>query len=321
MANQKSKDEGPAARVGNTIKGKWHVDALLGVGGMAAVYAASHRNGQRAALKILHIDFAKDKAVFDRFLREAYVSNKINHPACVSVLDDDTTEQEEPYLVMELLEGETLRELWMRTGKRMPIVQVLQIMDPILDCLAACHGLAVIHRDLKPANIFITRGGQVKVLDFGVAQMRSATAERTATGTALGTPAYMSPEQAMGLVDQLDGRADLFSIGAMIHALTTGHRINNGRTENEALVMAATTPAPSVARLAPDLPIQLIALIDKSLAWDRRNRFADAREMQGKVREVLASVSGLAPGQAGAFSAGRDEFEIPPIEDDSGRSR
>src|SRR5208283_5128903 len=121
--------------------------------------------------------------------------------------------------------------------------------------------------------------GVIKVLDFGVAQMRSATSERTATGTALGTPAYMSPEQAMGLVDQLDGRADLFSVGAMIHALVTGHRINKARTENEALILAATKPVPSAARIAPDLPVDVIALIDKSLAWDRRNRFADAPEM------------------------------------------
>src|SRR5687768_1377077 len=117
--------------------------------------------------------------------------------------------------------------------------------------------------------------------------MRDATSERTATGTALGTPAYMSPEQAMGLVDQLDGRADLFSVGAMMHALITGHRINNGRTEQEALVMAATKPVPSVARLAPQLPIELIKVIDKSLAWDRRNRFQDAREMQKTLLDLM----------------------------------
>ena len=279
-----------AHRVGEVVKGKWTIDSLLGVGGMAAVYAATHRNGQRAALKILHIDFAKDKTVCDRFLREAYVSNKIGHSACVAVLDDDRTDLDEPYLVMELLEGETLRELWMHTGRRMPVPKVLEIVDPILDCLASCHAMGVIHRDLKPANIFITKEAEVKVLDFGVAQFRSATAERTATGTALGTPSYMSPEQAMGLVDQLDGRADLFSVGAILHALITGHRINKGRTENEALVMAATTPVPSVARIAPDLPVEVIALIDKSLAWDRRNRFDDAKAMREGVRYALRTL-------------------------------
>jgi serine/threonine protein kinase len=285
-------DDRARSRVGATIRGKWHLDALLGVGGMAAVFAASHRNGQRAALKILHTDFARDRIVCERFLREAYVSNKIGHPACVRVLDDDLTEEEEPFLVMELLEGETVREAWKRSGRVMPVAEVLRIADTVLDCLVACHTIGVIHRDLKPANIFITAVGEVKVLDFGVAQMRSATSERTAAGTALGTPAYMSPEQAMGLVDQLDGRADIFSVGAMIHALVTGQRINNGRTEQEALVMAATMPVASVARLAPHLPLPVVALVDKALAWDRRNRFDDARQMQAAVREALAAIPG-----------------------------
>ncbi|MDB4935920.1 MAG: serine/threonine protein kinase [Labilithrix sp.] len=280
-------EQGPTARVGAIIKGKWTVDGLLGVGGMAAVYAASHRNGQRAALKILHADFAREKTICERFLREAYVSNKVNHSATVQVLDDDMTEQGEPFLIMELLEGETVRDAWKKCGRTMPIGRVLQICERVVDCLASCHAINVIHRDLKPANIFITNEGEIKVLDFGVAQMRDATSERTATGTALGTPAYMSPEQAMGLVDQLDGRADLFSVGAMMHALITGHRINNGRTEQEALVMAATKPVPSVARLAPHLPIELIKVIDKALAWDRRNRFQDAREMQRGLMELM----------------------------------
>jgi serine/threonine protein kinase len=301
VANPKSKgsdDGGPNARVGTVIKGKWKIDALLGVGGMAAVYAASHRNGQRAALKILHADFAREKTICERFLREAYVSNKVNHGATVQVLDDDVTEQGEPFLIMELLEGETVRDAWKKSGRTMPVGRVLQICERVLDCLASCHAIKVIHRDLKPANIFILKDDEIRVLDFGVAQMRDATSERTATGTALGTPAYMSPEQAMGLVDQLDGRADLFSVGAMMHALITGHRINNGRTEQEALVMAATKPVPSVARLAPHLPIELIKVIDKSLAWDRRNRYQDAREMQKAVLELmLAQGVPLLPGR------------------------
>jgi hypothetical protein len=294
VANQKSKggdDGGPNARVGTVIKGKWKIDALLGVGGMAAVYAASHRNGQRAALKILHTDFAREKAICERFLREAYVSNKVNHGATVQVLDDDMTEGGEPFLIMELLEGETVRDAWKKSGRTMPAGRVLQICERVLDCLASCHAIKVIHRDLKPANIFILIEDEIRVLDFGVAQMRDATSERTATGTALGTPAYMSPEQAMGLVDQLDGRADLFSVGAMMHALITGHRINNGRTEQEALVMAATKPVPSVARLAPQLPVELIKVVDKSLAWDRRNRFQDAREMQKALLDLMPSQS------------------------------
>jgi eukaryotic-like serine/threonine-protein kinase len=320
-ASSPGEGEGPKARVGQLIKGKWTIDSLLGVGGMAAVYAASHRNGQRAALKILHLAFARDKAVCERFLRESYVSNKIGHAACVRVLDDDVTEAGEPYLVMELLEGETVRDWWKRIGRRVPVVDALKLAERILDCLVACHDTGVIHRDLKPANIFITHAGVVKILDFGVAQVREAAGEMTATGTALGTPAYMSPEQAMGLVDQLDGRTDLFSVGAMIHALSTGRRINHGRTENEALIMAATTPVPSVARIAPDLPVELIKIIDKALAWDRRNRFADAREMQSAVVDAIGWLGGeLTPGmtpaadRAGAPSMA-PTVPPPPIEE------
>ena len=115
---QRSREENAAAqRVGSTIHGKWHLDALLGVGGVAAVYAATHRNGQRAALKIMHLELARDRPSSSEFLREAYVANKVGHPACVRVIDDDSTEADEPFLVMELLDGETVRDYWRRTGR------------------------------------------------------------------------------------------------------------------------------------------------------------------------------------------------------------
>ncbi len=304
-------DDGTARRVGTVVNGKWHVDAVLGVGAMAAVFAATHRNGKRCALKILHAPLAKEPTVCERFRREAYVSNAINHPGCVAVLDDDVTEEQEPFLVMELLEGDTLRAVWKRAGRKMPLVAVLQIADRVLDCLVACHAAGVIHRDLKPPNIFITKEGVVKVLDFGVAQVRSAAGEFTATGTALGTPYYMSPEQAMGLVDQLDGRTDIFSVGAIMHALVTGKRIHKGRTENEALILAATAPVPSVARIDPSLPVEVIALIDKALAWDRRVRFADAKEMQTAVQNALATVGGVVSSQV-LVGRTMDVTERPP---------
>jgi serine/threonine protein kinase len=298
-ASKPNPDAAYAARLGSLVRGKWRLESLLGVGGMAAVYEASHRNGQRAALKILHLEYARDKTICERFLREAYVSNKVGHPATVRVLDDDVTDQQEPFLIMDLLKGSTVRDLWKRAGRTMPIPTTLQICERVVDCLIFCHRIGVIHRDLKPANIFVTDDGVVKVLDFGVAQLRDASNELTAAGTALGTPSYMSPEQAMGLVDKLDGRADLFSVGAMLHALITGHRINNGRTEQEALVMAATKPAGSVARVAPNLPIYVIKLIDRALAWDRRNRFADAEEMQRALLNVLVQENTAALGPSG----------------------
>jgi len=273
--------------VGTVVRDKWQIDALIGVGGMAAVYSATHRNGRRAALKILHAEYSRDANLRDRFLREGYVGNKIPHPGRVECLDNDITEDGSQFLVMELLEGETLDQIWKRLGRKVPVAAALNIAEQLLDFLAACHSTGIIHRDLKPANVFVTNERMVKVLDFGIAQLREGQTEHTRAGTTLGTPAYMSPEQARGLGDQLDGRSDLFSVGAMLYALLSGTRLHKGRTNDEALIMAATQPAPSLARVAPDLPVDVIALIDKSLAWDRRNRFTDAQDMRKEVLRIL----------------------------------
>src|SRR5262245_41506915 len=145
------------ARVGLTIKNKWRLDSLLGVGGMASVYAATHRNGSRAALKILHTEFARDPGIRERFLREGYVANRIDHAGRVAIQDDDVTEQDEPFLVMELLEGETVQQLWKRQKRRLGAGQALRIAERVLDTLVSFHAQGIVHRDLKPANIFITK--------------------------------------------------------------------------------------------------------------------------------------------------------------------
>ncbi|MEQ9318128.1 MAG: serine/threonine-protein kinase, partial [Polyangiaceae bacterium] len=157
-------------RVGQWINRKYCLESLLGVGGMATVYAARHRNGSRAALKILHAEFAREEGVKTRFLREGYVANKVDHPGVVRILDDDETQQGEPFLVMELLEGETLQQLWKRRQRKLPPVEALSIAGDLLDTLVPFHEQNIIHRDIKPANIFITGEGVVKLLDFGVAQ-------------------------------------------------------------------------------------------------------------------------------------------------------
>ncbi len=285
----RTKEEDAAlTRVGSTLRGKWRLDSLLGVGGVAAVYEATHRNGQRAALKVMHAELARDRSIVERFLREAYVANKVGHPACVRILDDDTTETEEPFLVMELLEGETVRDLWRRTGRTLPAAQALHIAERILDCLAACHSAGVVHRDLKPANIFLTRGGAVKLLDFGVAREEGSRHEGDKTvGLALGTPAYMSPEQANGQIDRIDGRSDLFSVGALLHALITGRRIHRGKTERESLLLAASEPVPSVVTIDTSLPAEIVRVIDRALAWEPKQRWPSAREMQTAVLNAM----------------------------------
>lgn len=298
-------DDVAARRVGALVRGKWRIDALLGLGGMATVYAATHRNGQRAALKIMHQVFARDAEVVDRFLGEGYVANKIGHASCVRVLDDDVTEDGEPFLVMELLEGETVRDRWRHTGKRLPLADVLHIAERLLDCLSACHAAGVVHRDLKPANVYVTSAGDIKLLDFGVALLRDSGG--AAAGQALGTPAYMAPEQAMGLADKIDHRVDIFSVGALIYALSSGRRVHRAKTEQEGLKLAATARAQSLAEVAPDMPSDVVALVDRALSFEPSERFPDAASMQRAVAEAAARLTNVASSPAPSSSQPDDD--------------
>ena len=287
-AGQDEKARG-RARLGKTINGKYRLDSMLGVGGMATVFGCTHRNGSRVALKLLHSEFARDQGIRERFLREGYVANRVDHPGRVAILDDDVTEADEPFLVMELLEGETLQQMWKRMGRKLSIPDAMEVAEASLDVLHAFHEVGIVHRDIKPANIFVTKERVTKLLDFGVARMREAGGDKTRAGTALGTPSFMAPEQAMGLTDGVDGRADVFSIGATLYAVLSGQRLHQGRSDNEAFILAATQPAPSLARVAPDLPVEVIALVDKALAWDPRNRFETAKTMREECLRILAA--------------------------------
>ena len=195
----------------------------------------------------------------------ADVARRTAHAGVARILAANTTSDGDVFLMMESLSGETLDAAWrgherqrLSGGARslaptqptMHIERALPVFARVLDCLAAAHDGAVLHRGLKPSNVFLTEGDAIKLLDFGVAEVRDAIPARTPTSACLGTPAYMAPEQAMSLVDQLDGRADLFAVGAMMHALITGHEINDAGTETESLVMAATRPVPSVSLIA-----------------------------------------------------------------------
>ncbi len=291
-------------RIGQWVRKKYRIDQLVGVGGMAAVYAATHRNGSRVALKILHTEFAREEAIKTRFLREGYVANRVDHNGRVAIQDDDETETGEAYLVMELLEGESLQQLWKRKKRKVPPIQAVQIAEAVLDTLVPFHEQKIVHRDLKPANIFLTNDGVVKLLDFGVAQMREGEGGEALTraGTALGTPSYMSPEQAMGKSDQLDGRSDLFAVGATLYSILSGKRLHHGKSDNEAYILAATQPAPSLARRAPGLPVEVIALVDRALQWDRRKRFRTAEDMRDACRQVLEAL-GVPPERARSTQA------------------
>ncbi|WP_437956534.1 protein kinase [Sorangium sp. So ce119] len=273
-------------RVGTTLRGKWTIDRLLGIGGMAAVYAATHKIGRREAIKILHPEVARSKDLRARFEREAQAVNQFQHPGVVEIRDIDMTEDGAPFLVMELLEGESLADRLQRLGN-IETGEMLRFMDELLDVLGAAHERGIIHRDIKLDNLFVETTGRLKVLDFGIARMRDGvkTAMRTRTGATLGTVSYMAPEQVRGI--SVDHRADLFAAGATMFRVIAKRRIHEARTESELLVKMATMAAPPLASVAPEAPQGLCALVDRALAFDRERRYPDARTMQADIRALL----------------------------------
>lgn len=275
------------ARVGTLLSDKWLLDELLGVGGMAAVYAATHRNGRRAALKILHPALSAVPEVRERFFDEAYAANRVAHPGTAAVLDDGVCLDGALYLVMDLLEGENLEARLTRADRGLPPAEVLALMGPLLEVLAAAHDRGILHRDIKPENVFLTTEGEIKLLDFGIARVSdSPRASQTRAGLTLGTPSFMPPEQARGRWAELDGRSDLWAAGATMFTLLTTHFVHSAETQNEALLAAMSHPAPPLRSVAPHVPACVAAIVDRALAFAREDRFPDARAM---LRAVLAA--------------------------------
>jgi serine/threonine-protein kinase len=286
-------------RVGSVLGEKWTVETLLGVGGMAAVYGARHRNGARAAIKVLHPELARNKEVRERFRREGYAANLVEHPGVVKVLDDDVVSTGPyagtVYLVMELLVGELLQDRLER-GPAMGEIEFLEIAASILEVLDAAHARGVIHRDLKPENIFLSRDEsgdvpkvRVKVLDFGLARIQEG-ASITAYGLALGTPSFMSPEQAGGRTDEIDGRTDLFALAATGFRIRTGRRIHEAENAVDLVTKMAKLPAPPIRSVCPDVSAPFERVIDKGLQFRREDRFVSAAQMSGDVRRALAEL-------------------------------
>ena len=294
MALQKDIIERANARLGSVLKGKWRLDAVIGIGGMASVYAATHRNQARAAIKILHAEVAMDAEVTTRFLREGYVANAVGHPGTVTVLDDDVSEDNAPYLVMELLVGQTLDTMLALAPDGIAVHEVLPLLDQLLEVLAAAHDKGIVHRDLKPENLFLTSDGRLKVLDFGIARLRELSAQSpsaTQAGSVLGTPAFMAPEQALGRWAEVDGRTDIWSVGATAFTLLTGHFVHEAETLQEQLVFSATRPARPLRELQPAVPESLARVVDRALSFDRAARFPNVRAMRAALRQAM----GLAP--------------------------
>src|SRR5580692_6806795 len=284
-------------RVGRTLNGKWHLDRLLGAGGMAAVYDATHRNGHRAAIKILYPELAHDPALRRRFLREGRAANAVQHEGAVSVLDDGETEDGELYLVMQLLHGMTIQTRWERVGRRFSTKEALSVAHSVLDILAAAHQKGILHRDIKPENVFVTVEKRIKLLDFGLARLRQDAgtsadgfdpSESTTNGQLIGTVAFMSPEQALAISDHIDTRTDLWGVGAMIFTLVAGRTVHESRTPHEHLLFAATRPAPPLGTVLEGAPPVICAVVDRALAFKKEDRWPDARAMQKAVSQAYA---------------------------------
>jgi serine/threonine-protein kinase len=282
------------ARIGTVLDEKWTLERLVGLGGMAAVYAGRHRNGARGAIKILHADLARIPEVRERFLREGYAANKVEHPCAVKVLDDEVIkegpDQGTAYLVMELLEGESLEERLHRQGKFSP-EEVLAFADGVLDVLVAAHAAGIIHRDLKPENLLLVTEGEVgphgfskiKVLDFGLARIAHQEVV-TRAGMAIGTPSYMAPEQAEGRSEDIDGRSDVFAVGALMFRLLTGRRVHEATHVIELVTKMAKLPAPAIASVSPDVPTDVATIVDRALQFKREDRYPSAGAMRTDVR-------------------------------------
>jgi serine/threonine protein kinase len=306
---------GARKRIGDVLRNKWSLDELIGVGGMAAVYAATHRNGNRAAVKILHAGMSANPAIRERFLCEGFVANSVAHLGALQIIDDDVAEDGSLFLVTELLDGETLDERRLRVGGRMTADEVLLVTDQLLAVLAAAHAHGVVHRDVKPENLFLTRVGQLKVLDFGIARMRDRPGPAlTQPGAMMGTPSFMAPEHASGLEDEVDERSDIWSCGAMMFTLLSGAFVHEGVTANDQLARAMTNRAAPLRTVAGDVAPSVALVVDRALSFEKEQRWCDASSMRQAVGEAYQELVGAPIGDAAKLNVpnGIDLTSIAP---------
>jgi serine/threonine-protein kinase len=272
-------------RVGTVTDGKWRIDRRIAKGGMASVYAASHTaTGFRVAIKILSRDATEHDEARARFLREGKLANAVDHEGVIDIIDDGITADGRPFLIMELLEGETLEEKRARSeGGRLGVADVAKVSLAIADVLAAAHDAGLVHRDVKPLNVFLTTSGVVKLLDFGVAGKRMQSEECTMTGAGCGTPLFMAPEQITGDAP-IDARADVFALGATMYRLLSGRFPFPGDNLVQYLhLLLSAGPPKRLDAFVPGVDAALADVVERALAREPEKRFPDARTMASAI--------------------------------------
>jgi serine/threonine-protein kinase len=285
-------------RIGKVVKERYRIVRKLGEGGMGAVYEAEHLViKRRVAIKCLHANFAANEGVVKRFHNEALAATAIGHPSIVDILDMDRFDDGSVFMVLEYLEGQDLAHLLKDQGAQ-PLPRMVHIMAQVCEALAAAHDKGIVHRDLKPDNIFLIRRGEdpdfVKVLDFGIAKFADlGNKGMTRTGTVMGTPHYMAPEQAQGATHQIDQRADIYSLGVILFNTLTGVLPFDDESFPMLVVKICTQPVPPLTAYRPDLPPDLEALVTRMMSKNPAERPADCRAVKEHLLRYAAAPSSV----------------------------
>jgi tetratricopeptide (TPR) repeat protein len=269
--------------IGFVLANSYKLLDQIGKGGMGAVWSAQHLRlrGKRVAIKVLLEQASGIPEGYARFRHEAEIASRLGHPNIIEVLDFNELDDGTPYMVMEFLNGESLGRR-MKVGA-MPIDAVVPVVRQIGSALAAAHREGVVHRDLKPENIYLCPTGfgggeHVKVLDFGISKMRDSDTIRTQVDVLIGTPRYMSPEQAMGRNDQIDGRTDIFALGAIVYEMLTHRAAFSGDSLAQILYRIVHEPPTPLEQLIHDLPPRVVEAVARALEKDAEKRFAEVGE-------------------------------------------
>ncbi|NMC70567.1 MAG: serine/threonine protein kinase [Myxococcales bacterium] len=302
-------------KIGETLDRKYRIVGLIGAGGMGAVYEAEHVFLQRrVAIKVLASEYSHDAEAVKRFYREAQAAARIGHENICEVIDISQSSNNLPYLVMEFLLGLPLSKVMESVG-RFPVGRAIDIVTQVLDALEAAHKAGIVHRDVKPDNIFLTVFAQkldfVKLVDFGISKIRTPGLGKGSTltqaGTVLGTPLYMSPEQARGDME-VDGRADIWATGVVLYQMLTGCNPFDGENYNRILFNVLSAPIPTVRALRPEIGRALNAAVLRALDRDVARRFPDC----ASFREALLE-GWLAEEEQGGAAERKPSTRVPAV--------